>query len=74
MISLRTALKLVRMGDSDLIWLRYRGDSVRNSTPYTLEEMREKKDWRNTVVHEIRTRFSAAGYVGLEFVISKKGD
>lgn len=74
MVTMKTALQLIKASETDLIWIAPVEESGRwRSTPYTLKELREQFDWKRTIVHEINlhTVFCCTGF---ELIISKKGD
>lgn len=72
MISLIEAVKLCKIQENELVYLRKRGDDRMMYTLYSLREMRKSLDMRAIKVFSIIPRFEFfGGYVGMEFEVNK---
>lgn len=69
MITLKDALILAKVCDTDICYLKQRGASKHDASIVTLREIREKYDIKHTFVTAIQPRFIEFDYVGMEFEI-----
>lgn len=70
MITLKQAFRLCGIRDDEVIWLRPKDQSRHWATPYTGQEIRQKKDMKRIKVLRIRILFCFGEAEGFEFEIT----
>lgn len=69
MVTLKEAIKLTKLSDGDVCYLRKEGKTKYEAKVVSVKEIRNKLDMKNTEVVSILPRFSAFDYRGMEFEI-----
>ena len=69
MISLKEAIKLTKLSDNEICYIRKEGTNKYDAQILTINEIRNKFDMQNTKVTGIQPRFSEFDYNGIEFEI-----
>lgn len=70
MINLKEALKITKIAEDEVIYIRKEGFSKYDVDIVTLKEVRNKYDMKNTMVTSIQPRFDSDGeYCGMELEI-----
>lgn len=69
MITLKGAIKLVKLSDDDVCYIRKEGESKYEAKVMSIKEIKNKLDVKNTEVVGILPRFSGFDYRGMEFEI-----
>lgn len=72
MITLKEAIKLTRLSDDDICYIRKEGASKYDAKAMSVKEIRNKLDIKNTGVTGISPRFSEFDYRGMEFSIEEE--
>lgn len=69
MVTLKEAIKLTKLDDGDMCYIRKKGGSRYNGEWIEIKTIREKYDMKNTNVISITPRLSEFDYRGIEFEI-----
>lgn len=69
MISLKEAVKLTRIKDDELVYVKYAEESELSVKIYSLSELRNTFDMKNTAVIYISPYLMCGEYVGMEFIL-----
>lgn len=72
MITLKEAIKLTKLSDDDICYIRKEGESKHDAKIMSVKEIRNKLDMKNTEVVGILPRFSEFDYCGMEFIEEEK--
>lgn len=69
MISLKEAVKLTRIKDDELVYVKYAEESELSVKIYSISELRNTFDMKNTNVIYILPYFMCGEYSGMEFIL-----
>lgn len=69
MISLKEAIKLTKISDEEICYIRKENTGKYDAKIVTLQDIKNQYDMRNTMVISIRPRFSDFDYSGIEFEV-----
>lgn len=72
MITLKEALKVTKISEDEILYIRKKETEKYQVEILTLKEIRNKYDMKNIIVTGIQPRFLCGNYHGMEFEIKKK--
>lgn len=72
MITLKEAIKLAKISDREIFYLRKENANKYDAEIFTLKDLRDKYDMKNTMVVSIQPRFLDGDYCGIEFEVKKQ--